>query len=162
MDQVIIRPATVGDLNTLLEFEQGIVEAERPFDKTLASGVIHYYDLKEMIGSSQAEVMVAEVNAEIIGSGFARIEKSKSYLAHSHHAYLGFMYVRPEFRGKGVNKKIIDALKAWAKKKNILELRLEVYHQNTSAIRAYEKLGFNKNLIEMRLDLNDSHNQINP
>ena len=27
---------------------------------------------------------------------------------------LGFMYVDPKHRGKGVNKKIIEALQAWA------------------------------------------------
>ncbi|HCW06080.1 MAG TPA: GNAT family N-acetyltransferase [Cytophagales bacterium] len=153
MDEIIIRSATKEDLNTLLQFEQGIVEAERPFDPTLASGVIHYYDLEALIDSPEAEVVVAELSNKVIASGYARIEKSKNYLAHSHHAYLGFMYVLPKHRGKGVNKKIIDALKDWSKKKQINEIRLEVYHENESAIRAYQKLGFTPNLVEMRMNL---------
>ena len=42
---MITREATLKDLHTLLEFEQGIIAAERPFDGTLKEGEIHYYDL---------------------------------------------------------------------------------------------------------------------
>ena len=60
------------------------------------------------------EMVVAEIDNRIIASGYARIDKSKPFLKHSHHAYLGFMYVVPEFRGQGINKKIMDVLKNWA------------------------------------------------
>ncbi|MBI1770506.1 MAG: GNAT family N-acetyltransferase [Bacteroidetes bacterium] len=153
MNEVIVRKATVNDLEILRQFEQGVVKTERPFDITLASGLIHYYDLEELLNSPHAELVVAELDKKIIGSGYARIEKSKEYLAHRHHVYFGFMYVLPEHRGQGVNKKIIDFLKGWAKNKNIDELRLEVYSQNTAAIRAYEKLGFSQHMIEMRMKL---------
>jgi ribosomal protein S18 acetylase RimI-like enzyme len=65
------------------------------------------------------------------------------------------MYVLPEYRGQGINRKIMDVLKAWAKAKNVNELRLEVYVNNTSAIHAYEKLGFKQHMLEMRMSLND-------
>ena len=35
MDQLKIRVATIKDLPLLLEFEQGVITAERPFDPTL-------------------------------------------------------------------------------------------------------------------------------
>jgi ribosomal protein S18 acetylase RimI-like enzyme len=153
MEKIVIRKATEKDLDTLYQFEQGVIEAERPFDSTLRKGLIRYYDLQELINSPHAQLLVAEFENKIIASGYVRIEKSKPYLEHSHHAYLGFMYVLPEFRGKGVNKKIIDSLNEWAKSKNINELRLEVYIDNASAIRAYEKLGFVPHMLEMRMNL---------
>ncbi|RYG29242.1 MAG: GNAT family N-acetyltransferase, partial [Chitinophagaceae bacterium] len=58
-------------------------------------------------------------------------------------------------RGRGINKMIIAALKDWAVSKNIDELRLEVYFPNSPAIRAYEKIGFSKHMIEMRMKAND-------
>ena len=139
MDLVKIRPAINEDLETLLEFEQGVIGAERPFDPTLKTGHIHYYDLNEMIHSDHIALMVAELDRKIVGSGYARIEKSKIFYKHSNHAYLGFMYVLPEYRGKGINRKIIDALKSWSISKNIKELRLEVYYDNLPAINAYKK-----------------------
>jgi len=61
----------------------------------------------------------------------------------------------PEYRGQGVNKKIMDVLKAWASSQNITEFRLDVYYENVSAIKAYEKFGFSKYFLEMRFNLDD-------
>ena len=63
----------------------------------------------------------------------------------------GFMYTAPSFRGSGINARIIDVLKDWALTKGLREIRLTVYEDNLAAIRAYEKYGFKKHLIEMRL-----------
>lgn len=148
-----IRRAIETDLATLIAFEAGIVAAERPFDSTLKEGEIHYYDLIALIQSLIAEVLVATNGDEIIGSGYALIKEAKDYLKHTHYAYLGFMYVKPEYRGQGVNSLVLDGLITWAKSKNIHEIRLEVYEDNVGAIKAYKKAGFKGNLLEMRLDV---------
>jgi len=153
MSEITTRAALPADLEILLTFEQGIITAERPFDSTLKDGEIHYYDLGEMITAPDVEVIVAEIDGELVGSGYARIMIPKSYLRHSRYCYLGFMYTKPEHRGKGVNNKVLEALKAWALSQDIRELRLEVYHQNQPALKAYEKAGFKGNLLEMRLGL---------
>jgi hypothetical protein len=49
MNAVHIRQATPDDLQTLLQFEQGIIEAERPFDITLKRQHTQYYDLASML-----------------------------------------------------------------------------------------------------------------
>ena len=69
------------------------------------------------------------------------------------------MYVVPEHRGQGINKKIMDVLKAWAASQNITEFRLEVYCDNAPAIKAYEKVGFSKYFLEMRFNLEDDKNK---
>ena len=61
--------------------------------------------------------------------------------------------VDPAHRGKGVNKLVIEALTKWAISQNMTELRLDVYDENSPAIRAYEKVGFSKHLVEMRKGL---------
>jgi len=155
MIEIKIRKASIVDLGQLLDFEQDIIKTERPFDPTLKPDPINYYDLRSLLTSPLAEVVVAEAADKIIASGYARIDKSKPFLKHSHHAYLGFMYVLPEFRGQGINKQIIDALKNWAAIQNINEFSLEVYYDNISAIKAYEKIGFSKYMLEMRFNLDD-------
>src|SRR4029079_10451028 len=106
MEGISIRKATSKDLGVLYEFEQGIIAAERPINPTLAPDPIHYYDLQQMVGSENIEVIVAVFNEKIIGSGYARIKAAEPYESHKNYAYLGFMYVTPEFRGKGINKLI--------------------------------------------------------
>lgn len=151
--KIIARKAQPSDLNTLLSFEQGIITAERPFDSTLKEGEIHYYDLAKLIDDPSFEVIVAELDGEVIGSGYARITRSKDYLKHDRHCYLGFMYVKPEHRGKGVNNLVLEALKQWTRSQGVNELRLEVYNDNQPAIRAYKKAGFTPNLLEMRMGI---------
>ena len=153
MEKIIIRKAGLKDLDTLLVFEQGVINAERPFDPTLKTGHTHYYDIEKMITAPDVELVVAELDNGLIGSGYARIENAKPYLQHAQHAYLGFMYVVPQHRGKGVNKMVIDALAAWSATQNISELRLDVYQHNEAAIKAYERCGFTKHMVAMRKGL---------
>ncbi|MEK7723479.1 MAG: GNAT family N-acetyltransferase [Acidobacteriota bacterium] len=150
---MIIRKAKIEELETLLEFEQGIVVAERPMNPTLKDGEIHYYDLAKLIESDLAEVLIAELDGELIASGYALEKEAKDYEKHEKYAHLGFMYVKPEYRGKGLNQKILDALLNWAKSRGLNEIRLEVYTENIAAIKAYQKSGFVSNLLEMRLEI---------
>jgi len=151
MKKPTIRTATISDLPRLLEFEQGIIEAERPYDPTLDDDPISYYDLKELINLDTAEVVVAEVDGSIVSSGYAKIKKARHYLDHQYYCYLGFMFTLPSYRGYGINKAIVRKLTAWANTRGLQEIRLTVYEDNVSAIRAYEKVGFKKHMIEMRL-----------
>lgn len=153
MENVTTRPALMEDLPVLYEFEQGIIEAERPYDSTLKERDINYYDLKELIESSDAEVVVAVQNHEILGSGYIQIQVSKPYQKHSRHGYIGFMFVQPSHRGKGIVQLVTNDMLDWARSRGISEIKLEVYNENQSAVRAYEKAGFSKNLVEMRLEL---------
>ena len=153
MQEITIRKATLNDLETLLRFEQGVITTERPFDPTLKRTDTRYYDIEAMIAADHIELLVAESGGQLVGSGYARIEDAKPYLQHSQHAYLGFMYVEPLHRGKGINKMIIEALIEWSLSKKITELRLDVYSKNSGAIRAYEKAGFIQHMVAMRMGL---------
>lgn len=151
MNDISVRNARLEDLPVLLQFEQGIIKAERPFDSTLDEDPIRYYDLKDLVLSDTAAVVVAVCDSKIIGSGYAISKKAKPYLNHEYYAYLGFMYTDSNYRGLGVNAKIIDTLKEWSLSNGLTEIRLTVYEDNIPAIRAYEKVGFEKHMIEMRL-----------
>ncbi|WP_435263145.1 GNAT family N-acetyltransferase [Tenacibaculum sp. nBUS_03] len=148
------RKATLDDLPVLLEFEQEIIRAERPFDITLKEGKISYYDIKAMISADDIEVIVVVDSDNIpVSSGYASVVTPKTYFKFDKFAYLGFMYTIPSYRGKGMNKILIKALFDWISAKKIHEVRLDVYTENIGAIKAYEKAGFKKNLLNMRVDL---------
>ncbi|NJB70740.1 ribosomal protein S18 acetylase RimI-like enzyme [Saonia flava] len=151
MDETNIRPANLKDLDILLKYEQGVISAERPFDVTLADDPISYYDIRAMIESEDAQVAVVEKDGEVVSSGYAIKKSAKPYLIHKEYSYLGFMYTHPDYRGQGLNKKILEFLKEWSYAKGLKEIRLTVYEDNLPAIKAYEKAGFEKHIIEMRL-----------
>lgn len=153
MESIKYRSATLEDLPTLLDFEQGVIEYERDFDSNLKDNTT-YYQLEDLIQSNNVEVIIAHTENKIIASGYAKIVDAKPYHKNPKYAYMGFMYVNPEYRGQGIIQNLIEELKTWAKTKNIFEARLEVYNDNASAIKAYEKNGFKKHMIEMKIVLN--------
>lgn len=156
IDGIKIRSATLNDLPVLLEYEQGIIHAERPYDKKIKEEKVHYYDLKELITQKNSEVLVAHIQEQIVASGYAKIRKSKPYATHDRHTYLGFMYIDEKYRGNRINKLILEKLIDWSSQQGIDNISLDVYAENTSAIKAYESLGFEKSIIEMRMDIQSS------
>lgn len=153
-ENIITRPAVNEDLPQLNEFLQSLVEAERPFDPTLKDGKIFYYEIQDLILDKETEILVIEVDNEIVGSGYAQIRSGKPFERYKLFGYLGFMYVKPEFRGRGLNNILLNDLKKWILSKGITEVRLQVYSENDAAVRAYEKAGFKKILTTMRCEIN--------
>ncbi|KAF7765010.1 hypothetical protein PCIT_b1132 [Pseudoalteromonas citrea] len=146
---MIYRAATEADLSKLEELEQAIITAERPFNQTLKIEGAKYYDLPALITSGDSLLLIVELEGEIISTGYVQIRDSKQSLIHEKHGYLGFMYVEPQYRGKGINKLVIERLIEWAKVKNIHDFYLDVYSSNRAAVSAYKKLGFDDTLVEM-------------
>ena len=148
-----LRAANIDDLPRLREFEQAVVEYERAFNPCIKPGEVTYYDLEHLLSDDQSLLLVAQLDSEIIGSGYAQIRESKNSLIHPEISYLGFMYILPEHRGLGIVQKIIDRLLEWSLNKEVRDFYLDVYAQNESAIAAYRKLGFGPRLLEMSLHL---------
>lgn len=54
------------------------------------------------------------------------------------------MYVRPQYRGLGLGKFMLDHLSAYARERQVSTLRLETGIYQTEAIRLYERYGFKR------------------
>lgn len=151
--KITCREARTDDLAILNQFQRGIIDAEAKYIPRRRNEAYYYYDLSELMKASDVRIAVAEFDGQLISSGYAKKVASKTYLEHAFHAYVGFMYTRPEYRGQGVARQVLNYLGDWATSQGIDELRLDVFAGNTQAIRAYEKAGFEPNLLEMRLQL---------
>ena len=155
MQKLIIRKAILSDLPTLKKFKLGLIEAELPMDETIKEDATSYYDLEALILNDDSLLCVVELEGELVASGYAKIIPDKPYLKHDLQGYLGFMFVPEKHRGNGYNKLVLNALLKWCKLQKVYEIRLDVYDTNPPALRAYEKAGFKKHLINMRLDIKD-------
>ena len=120
-DSISIRTATLNDLETLLQFEQGLIAAEKPLDPFLGKGKLYYYNIPEMITAQNVHLIVAVSNKELVASGYVRIENAKHYHKNPIHGYVGFIYVKPSFRGQKISNAILESLKSWAKNKDLNE-----------------------------------------
>lgn len=147
---ISIREASMGDCSRLLELEQHLITVERPFDSHIKSDAI-YYDFEHLISDENSYLIVVESKGVIVGSGYAQIRPTKLYRIPDNQCYFGFIYLEPEQRGKAIGTRILDELKQWGLQRGLRHFQLDVYADNEGAIRAYEKVGFNKLSVTMEL-----------
>jgi GNAT superfamily N-acetyltransferase len=134
-------PALVGLLKALFEIEEDF-----KFDQAKQkAGLKMFLDSK----SDERILLVAESDGEVIGMCSAQALVSTAEGAMS--AMLEDMIVKEGFRGKGVGKKLMDEILAWAKDHKITRLQLLADKNNSKAIWFYRKnLWENTRLICLR------------
>lgn len=152
LDGLVVREARRDDYDSLAVLEQKVIDAERPYNPSLKEKNAYYYDIEKLISDQSSRLVVGEVSGDIIATGYVQVRKSKPALDHDSHGYLGFMYVAEEYRGLGLNKVILRDLVSWGQQQGVTNFYLDVYAENNSAVRAYEKFGFRGSLLEMKLD----------
>src|SRR5690606_4391951 len=96
---------------------------------------------------------VTEIVCKIIATRDFQIHTSKPALVHNFNGYLGFMYVEEKFKGLVINKFILQSFVYCRQQQRDVNFYLDVYVDNNSAVRAYEKFGFRGSLLEMKLVL---------
>lgn len=153
LDGLVVREARSEDHDSLMALEQKVIDAERPFNASLKEEDAYYYDIEKLMADQFSRLVVGEISGVVIATGYVQVRHSKPALEHDSHGYLGFMYVAEEYRGLGLNKVILRDLVRWGQSQGVTNFYLDVYAENGSAVRAYEKFGFQGSLLEMKLDI---------
>jgi GNAT superfamily N-acetyltransferase len=147
----ILRSAKPSDLSTLNQFQQRLVNHERPFDPGIPrEGEVKYYDIEELIEADNTNLLVVESENRIIGCGFGQIKKNLLWATNKDYGYVGLMFVDEGFRKQNIGKLIVEALIDWFKEKNISDIRIKVYKNNAVAVEAYKSYGFNDFVLELQ------------
>lgn len=74
----------------------------------------------------------------------------KGFISLLNHEYIGALFVRKEYRRKGIGKKLINFVKDKYKK-----LTLKVYEKNIDAVLFYVSLGFINQKIQIDEETNE-------
>lgn len=96
----------------------------------------HGFSVQKLI-DQQVAFVVARVDGRPAGCGGIM-------LVPKEYGELKRMYVRPEFRGAGLGRQLIERLAAHARAHGIALLRLETGARQDEAIRLYEAAGFRR------------------
>jgi len=132
-----IRPATPADVPLILEFIRGLAEYEREPQAAVATAADL---LRDGFGPEpKFRVDIAEWSGE--PAGFAFYFWNYSTWQGRPGLYLEDLFVRPQFRGKGIGKALLVHLARVALKNNCGRLVWQVLDWNTPAIEFYESLG---------------------
>lgn len=132
-----IRPAGVADVPTIRELIEGLADYERLRHECHATDD----QLRATLFGERpvAEVLIAE--CEGASAGFALFFHNYSTFLARPGIYLEDLFVRPEFRGRGIGKALLTTLASLAVARGCGRIEWSVLDWNADAIRFYERLG---------------------
>lgn len=134
---VSIRPATCADTTLIYDLIRDLAIYEKLGDTCVST--------PEVIGDAlftdrpAAEVLIGEVNGRAVG--FALFFHNYSTFLGKKGLYLEDLFVRPEFRGHGVGKMLLQALAQVAVKRDCARMEWSVLDWNAPSIAFYSSLG---------------------
>jgi GNAT superfamily N-acetyltransferase len=104
------------------------------------------------ITDKESVVLILEINDEVCGYAFIRLEPSSLVELYQAGAWLHDVYLTETARGKGVSKRFFDAILSEARLLGSDHLMLSVSPHNTTAQKFFVRCGFRPTMLEMRLD----------
>ena len=134
---ITIRSATPSDVPLILSFIRGLADYEKLAHEVNATEE----GLRESLfgGTRGAEVLIAEAGRE--PAGFALFFHNFSTFLGRHGLYLEDLFVKPEWRGHGIGRKLLTHLAQLAEQRGCGRLEWVVLDWNEPAIRFYRSLG---------------------
>ncbi len=135
--EITIRPAAVDDVPLILEFIKALAQYERMSDEVIATEA----GLRDALFGPRpsAEVVIASAGSE--PAGFALFFHNFSTFAGRRGLYLEDLFVKPEWRGHGVGKRLLVHLAQLAIDRDCCRLEWAVLDWNEPAIQFYQHLG---------------------
>jgi GNAT superfamily N-acetyltransferase len=132
-----IRPATEDDVPNILSLIRELAEYERLSHEVVATeGLLRESLFGERRG---AEVLIACCKGA--PAGFALFFHSFSTFLGRPGIYLEDLYVKPEFRGRGIGRALLTHLARLAKERGCGRLEWAVLDWNEPAIKLYKSIG---------------------
>jgi GNAT superfamily N-acetyltransferase len=137
MTEILVRSASTEDVSLILSFINELAEYER-----LSHEVVATEDsLREWLFGNRpvAEVMIGESGGD--PAGFALFFYNFSTFLGKPGIYMEDLYVRPEFRGRGIGRALLVHLAGLAKERGCGRLEWSVLDWNEPAIGFYRGIG---------------------
>ena len=136
-DKLVIRFATENDVPAIFSLIKELAE----FEKLSHQIKTDETELKQtLFGDDRfVEILIAEFDGQIVGQ--ALFFKNFSTFLGKPGIYLEDLYVKPEMRGKGIGKQLLDKIISIAKERNYGRVEWSVLDWNETAIDFYKKIG---------------------
>lgn len=136
LNELKLRFADINDVSLIFGFIKELAEYEKMSQEVIATEEI----LRDsLFNRKMAEVIIAEYNERPVG--FALFFHNFSTFLGLPGIYLEDLYVKPEMRGKGIGKILLEFLAKLAIERNCGRLEWWCLDWNEPSIRFYKKLG---------------------
>jgi len=149
-----IRKATMQDFEEVLKIKLESKQEERSINKELkpVEEVKEYYKgyLRNDLSRDWRAIFIAIENNKVIGLITGKIYRTLKIAGYERCGYISNLYVKEEFRKKGIAEKLVEEATAWFKRKGAVKISLEIYEINDKAVNLYHKLGFKNYSVKMK------------
>ncbi|MFU7514222.1 GNAT family N-acetyltransferase [Clostridium sp. HCS.1] len=136
IENLKIRETTEEDCSLILSLIKEIAEYEKMSDQVVATEE----SLKESIfRNKRAEVVILELNGEAVG--YALYFYNYSTFIGKSGLYLEDIFIKKEFRGKGIGKEVFKFLIKKAKEEGCKRMEWTCLNWNEPSIKFYKSLG---------------------
>ena len=135
-DPLEIRFATPGDVPLILAFIRELAEYEKLEEEIRAT---EEQLRRTIFGEKRAEVLIAEAGG--VPAGFALFFHNYSTFLGKAGIYLEDLFVRPEWRGRGIGKALLSRLAQLVRERDCGRLEWACLDWNEPAIGFYRNLG---------------------
>ncbi len=132
-----IRSARPGDEAVILAFIRELAEYEKLLDSVVATEE----SVRDALFGADRRVFCDIAEADGKPAGFALWFYNYSTFLARHGIYLEDLFVRPQFRGRGVGKALLTGLAARAVMEDCGRLEWSVLDWNAPSIAFYQSLG---------------------
>jgi ribosomal protein S18 acetylase RimI-like enzyme len=102
--------------------------------------------LSERLDRKESEIFHAVDEKLKIATGFTQIYPSFSSIGATRIWILNDLYVRPEYRGQNIAKKLIHSVHLYAAETKAAKVVLSTAHTNLTAQALYESIGYKPDL----------------
>jgi len=135
--KIFIRSATENDVPVIFALIKELAEFEKLADQIKTSED----ELRNtLFGEDRfVEILLAEYEQKVVGQ--ALFFKNFSTFLGKPGIYLEDLYVKPDMRGKGIGKALLDKIISIAKERNFGRVEWSVLDWNEPAIDFYKKIG---------------------
>ena len=153
---VEIRRATSRDIGGILpiwgelaDFHSALDPAFRPAPQWAREYATY---LRALLARDDALAVVARDGDRIVGYAVGRITSMPAFFAQRQRGYIHDVYVRPEYRRRGIGRRLVAEILTWLRRRGVTLVELTVAARN-EALPFWEKLGFRVYMHQMKLDL---------
>lgn len=146
-----IRPATEGDLPAVMRLFHELAslqESWRVFTPrpNLSEEMRRRYQAD--VADPDALLVVAELDGEIVGMAAGHLHKPSS-MSEELAVELGSVYVRREYRERGVAGALTGEVALFAQERGVQWITLKTFAQNEEALLAWQRLGFEPRMVQL-------------
>lgn len=155
---VTVRNARKEDLNAVGKLAGMLVRQHHEFDPprfllipNVEAGYARFFE--SQLSSQETIILSAEIDGEIVGYAYARLEPRDWNALLDAHGALHDIYVIETARRQGVARLLVDGVRERLRERGAPRLVLHTASKNVSAQHFFASLGFRQTMIEMTEEL---------